>query len=115
MPYLPFLAKPLRNLLLATMLGIATFVVETERVHAQPTTCDVVMLGCLNQGGIPIHEMGGGECQDNVLVYAYVCMNIEYLLIIDAGYCTGMNPSTGFPEYCGGGSCPPDAQYCNAG
>lgn len=78
----------------------------------------MVMLGCLNQGGIPIPDLSdsAAECHDNVLVYPYVCLNIEYLLIIDSGYCTGMNPSTGFPEYCTeGGSCPPDAQFCNAG
>ena len=96
---MPFLRKPVRNLLLATMFGMAMVLVETERVQATYPDCQDLFTPCMNNGGLPDRDVEADECYFGYVVWSYFCVHQGTQQIIDAGLCFPWTPS-GTQYYC---------------
>ena len=99
---MPFLTKPVRNLLLAAMFGIALVLVEPGRAQASYyyPMCIVPFMNCVANNGSPGADAEGAFCFEHAIVYPYDCFSNSTGLLIDEGFCYGADPY-GNPEYCG--------------
>lgn len=97
-----FLTKPVRNLLLATVFGVAMGLVDT-RVQAQEfPSCYEENMACNMAEGELVPDPNGQICwgePDGYLVTPFDCMDGEDVLYSDWCYMT--NPY-GQPMYCEG-------------
>jgi hypothetical protein len=97
-----FLTKPVRNLLLATVFGVAMGLVDT-RVQAQEfQACFEALMECSMAQGDLVGDPNGQICwgePDGYLVTPFDCMDGEEVLY--SGWCYLHDPY-GHPVYCEG-------------
>ena len=98
------LTRPVRNLLLATVFGIAVGLVETRVQAQQFPTCYDAGLGCYNQGGELVGDPEGQYCHGEpggFLLTPYQCIEQGTSYVLYSGWCFPTDPY-GNPYSCEG-------------